>query len=148
MRGPITPVSDASAGTMDLRFRGNDGKSPPRGVTLHAARIGGGAAARADAGCGGEPAFRPVGADLDLVAAALELVDGLLRHAAFDHKQAGLRRARPERAWEMLGMPSRRVDRLLHIHASVDMTHKALRDPLILSVAARRAPGEIRLAPP
>src|SRR5580704_5420507 len=95
---------------------------PPRGVTLHAARIGGGAAARADAGGGGEPAFRPVRADLDLVAAALELVDGLLRHAAFDHEEAWMRGARPERAREMLGMPGRCVDRFLHIHAGVDMT--------------------------
>src|SRR5580704_15942484 len=131
---------------MDSRFRGNDGGSPPRRVTLHAARIGGGAAAWADAGGGGEAAFRPVGADLDLVAAALEFVDGLFRHAAFDHQEAGMRGARPERAREMLGMPSRRVDRLLHIHARVDMTQKELRDPLILAVAAGRAPGEVWLA--
>src|SRR4029077_20868536 len=96
--------------------------SPPRGVTLHAARIGGGAAAAADAGRRRETAFRPVGADLDLVAAALELVDGLWRHAAFDHQEAGMRGARPERAREMLGMPGRRVDRFLQIHAGVDMT--------------------------
>src|SRR5580704_18218609 len=114
---------------------------PPRGVPLHAARIGGGAAARADARCRGEAAFRPVRADLDLVAAALELGDGLLRHAAFDHQQAGLCRAWPERAREMLGMPGRRVDRLLQIHAGMNVAEKELRDPLILPIAARRAPG-------
>src|SRR5580692_8602588 len=131
---------------MDSRFRGNDGELPPRGVTLHAARIGGGAAAWADAGGGGEPAFRPIRANFDLVAAPLELVDGLFRHAAFDHKEARMRGARPERARKMFGMPGRRVDRFLRIHAGMDMTQKELRDPLILAVAAGRAPGEVRLA--
>src|SRR5579862_272103 len=122
--GPITPLLVTRAVIMDSRFRRNDGALPPRGVTLHAACIGGGAAARADAGRRGEAAFRPVGADFDLVAAALELVDGLLRHAALDHEEAGLRGARPERAREMLGVPGRRVDRLLHVHAGVNMTQK------------------------
>ena len=45
------------------------------GVALHAARIGGGAAALADARGGGEAALRPVGADLDHMAAARQLVD-------------------------------------------------------------------------
>jgi hypothetical protein len=45
-----------------------------RRVALHAARIGGGAAAAAVARGGGEAAFRPVGADLDDVAAALQLL--------------------------------------------------------------------------
>jgi len=52
-------------------MRGDDEKSPPRGVTLHAARIGAAAAARADTRSGRQPAFRPVGTDLDLVAAPL-----------------------------------------------------------------------------
>src|ERR1700745_926263 len=53
------------------------------GVALHAARMGGGAAARADLGCGGEAAFRPVGTGLDDVAAARQLVDGCLGYAVF-----------------------------------------------------------------
>ena len=66
---------------MDCRrviARGRDLKSraslalASRRVTLHAARIGGGAAAAADFRGGGEAAFRPVGAGLDDVAAALQ----------------------------------------------------------------------------
>src|ERR1700722_11377853 len=76
-RGPITPVLIARTVIIDSRLRGNDRELSPRGVTLHAARIGGGAAARADAGRSRQAAFRPVRADLDLVAAPLELVDGL-----------------------------------------------------------------------
>src|ERR1700722_2377121 len=121
------------------------GGSPPRRVTLHPARIGGGAAAVAVAGGGGEAALGPVGFNLDPVAAALELLDGRGRQAALDHQHAGPRLARPERRREMLGMPGRRVDRLLQVHAGVNVAQKELRDPLILPIAARRAPGEIRL---
>src|ERR1700756_2191032 len=46
----------------------------------------------------------------------------------------------------MLGMPGRRVNRFLQVQPGVDVAQKELRDPLILLVAARRAPGEIRLA--
>src|SRR5579871_314412 len=61
----------------------------PRGVALHAARVGGGAAAAADAGGGGQAAFRPGRSGLDGVAAALELVAGRGGHAAFHHQHAG-----------------------------------------------------------
>ena len=43
----------------------------------------------------------------------------------------------------MLGVPGRGVDRLLQIHAGVDVAQEKLRDPLVLLVAAGRAPGEI-----
>ena len=46
----------------------------------------------------------------------------------------------------MLGVPGRRVDRLLQIHAGVHVAQEELRDPLVLLVAAGRAPGEIGLA--
>ena len=46
----------------------------------------------------------------------------------------------------MLGVPGRRVDRLLQVHAGMDVAQEELRDPLVLLVAAGRAPGEIRLA--
>src|SRR5215468_10635464 len=114
---------------LDSRFRGNERdqrNSPSRSVTLHAARIGGGAAARSDPRRRGEPAFRPIRSRLDTV--------------------AGARGARPERAREMFGMPGRRVDRLLQVHAAMHVTQEHLRDPLILTIAAWRAPGEIRLA--
>src|SRR5215468_5773944 len=85
------------------------------GVALHAARIGGGAAAGADFRGRGEAAFRPVGAGLDDMPAPRQLVDGRLRHTVFDHEHAGPRGARPERDREMLGMPSRRIDCFLQI---------------------------------
>src|SRR5262249_37608595 len=47
---------------------------------------------------------------------------------------------------EMLGVPGRRVNRLLQVHAGMDMAQEELRAPLVLLVAARRTPGEIRLA--
>src|SRR5690242_2108048 len=46
----------------------------------------------------------------------------------------------------MLGVPGRRVDRLLHVHAAMHVAQKELRGPLILLVAAGRTPGEIGLA--
>src|SRR5206468_11024040 len=50
-------------------------------VTLHAPRIGGGAAAAANLGGCSQAAFRPVGADLDDMAAAPQRIHGRLRHA-------------------------------------------------------------------
>src|SRR4029077_15969974 len=84
-------------------------------VALHAARIGRGAPAGTDFRSSREPALRPVGTDLDNMSAALELFDARARHTAFDHQHAGSRGARPERDREVLGMPRRRVDRLLKI---------------------------------
>ena len=43
--------------------------------------------------------------------------DGLARQPALDHQHARARGARPERDREMLGVPGRRVDRLLQVHA-------------------------------
>src|SRR5690242_5302538 len=85
------------------------------GVALHAARIGGGAAAWADFRSSGEAAFRPVGAGLDDMAAPRQLIDGRLRHAVLDHEHTGPRRARPERDREMFGVPRGRVNRLLQV---------------------------------
>src|SRR5262245_8880081 len=85
------------------------------GVALHAPGIGGGAAALADAGGGGEAAFRPVGAGFDHMAAAGQFVARSLGHAVLDHEHAWARGARPERDREMLGVPGRRVDRLLQV---------------------------------
>src|SRR5882724_5589328 len=116
------------------------------GVALHAPRIGGGAAAPANLGGGGEAAFRPVGTGLDDMAAPRQLVDGRLWHTVFDHEHAGARGARPERDREVLAVPGRRVDRFLQVLFRVDMAQEELRDPLIQLVAARRTPGQIRLA--
>ena len=67
-------------------------------------------------------------------------------HAALDDQHAGPRGARPERNREMLGMPGRRVDRFLQVHTGVDVAQEELRRPLVLLVAAGRAPGEIGFA--
>src|SRR5882757_4592431 len=115
-------------------------------VALHAAGIGGGAAAAAEFRGGGKAAFRPVGADFHLMAPRAQLLHGGLRHARFDHHDAGTGLARPERRREMLRMPGRCVDRLLQIHFCVDVPQEKLGNPLILLVAAGRTPGEIRLA--
>src|SRR6266516_6748648 len=115
-------------------------------VTLHAPRIGGGTAARAYLGGRRQPAFRPVGAGLHDMAAPVELIDGCFRHAVLDHEHAGPRGAGPERDREMFGMPGRRVDRLLQIQFGVDVQQKELRGPLILLVAAGRAPGHVGFA--
>src|SRR5882757_3621926 len=118
----------------------------PGRVALHAARIGGGAAALAVLRRRGEAAFRPFRFDLDDVAALGQFVAGFLRDAPLDLQHARPRGARPERDREMLGVPGRRVDRLLQVHAGVDVAQEELRGPLVLLVAAGRPPGQIRLA--
>src|SRR5262249_52155247 len=114
---------------------GEAGDSPPGGVALHAARIGGGTTAATLACSRGQAALRPVGLDLDDVAAAAQLFNGVGRQPALDQEHAGTRFARPERTCEMLGVPGRGVDRLLQVHATMDMTQEELGDPLVLLVA-------------
>src|SRR5262245_52188801 len=101
-----------------------DVRLAPRGVALHATRVRRGTTAAAIARGGGEPALRPSRAELDDVAAAGELVAGRGRHAALDHQHAGARGARPERDREMLGVPGRRVDRLLQVEVGVDVAQE------------------------
>src|SRR3954453_2527443 len=119
---------------------------PSGRVALHAAWIGSGAATAADLGCSREPALRPVGPDLNEMTAALERIAGPLRHAIFDHQHPGARGARPERDWEVLGMPCGRVNRFLQIHPGVNVPQEKLRGPLILLISARRTPCKVRLA--
>src|ERR1700686_3044583 len=69
---------------------------PSGRVALHAAGIGGGAPPAPDPRGGGEAAFRPVGAGLHDVTAALQVIDARLRHAVFDHQHAGPPRGRAE----------------------------------------------------
>jgi methyl-accepting chemotaxis protein len=85
------------------------------GITLHAARVGGGAAFGPVARRRGEPAFRPVGPDLDDVSAPFQFGRGVFGNAAFEHQDAGTRLARPERRRKMLGMPGWGVDSFLQI---------------------------------
>src|SRR3984957_14345074 len=115
-------------------------------VALHAPGIGGGGGAAANFGGGGEAALRPGRSGLDDMPAFRKIIDGRLRHAVLDHQHAGPRGARPERDREMLGMPRRRVDRLLQVQFGVNVPQKELRGPLILLVAAGRSPRQIRLA--
>src|SRR5215470_15295624 len=149
---PLAPVTSRRSPGFDssIEFAGafinRPERSPAGGVALHAAGIGGGAAAAALTSGGGETSLAPVGVDLDDVAAAFELLRRRRRQAALDHQHARPRGARPERDREMLGVPGGGVDRLLQIHAGVDVAHEQLRRPLILLVAAGRAPGEIRLS--
>src|SRR5262245_28912144 len=122
---------------------------PPRGVALHAARVGGGLAAHPVLGGGGEAAFRPVGANLHLVAAALQLLHGRCGQAAFYHQHAGAGGARPERQREVLDVPGRRVDGLLQVHlgggaAEAGVAKEELAAPLVLLVAAWGAPAHVR----
>src|SRR6266576_971945 len=120
--------------------------SPGFGSAICCSTASDAAAATALARGGGEASLAPIGVDLDDVAAALQFLDRRARQPALDHQYAGPRRARPERDREMLRVPSRSVDRLLQIHAGMNMTHEQLGGPLILLVAAGRTPGEIRLA--
>src|SRR5580704_15901963 len=78
------PVPNGERCDGDTKERGLN--LPPRRVALHAARIGGGAAAAAFARGRGEPAFRPGGADLDRVATPLQLLARIGGHPAFDHE--------------------------------------------------------------
>jgi hypothetical protein len=57
--------------------------STPGGVALHAASICGGFASSPVLRGGAQATLRPVGADLDLVAATLELLDRALRQPCF-----------------------------------------------------------------
>src|SRR5438105_10744725 len=75
----------ARPGGLGPRLRGDD-TSPPRGVPLHAAGVGGGFAADAVLGGGAEAALGPVGADFHFVSAPLQLLDGGLGQAAFHHQ--------------------------------------------------------------
>src|SRR5215216_2435891 len=77
------PVA-ASRAMMDHVIDGSlSGHLAAGSVALHAARIGGGAAAPAGTGGRGEPTFRPVGTDLDDVAASAQLIERRLRKPSF-----------------------------------------------------------------
>ena len=80
-------------------------RSPPGGVALHPARIGGGAAATALARGGGEAPLAPIGVNLDDMTAAPQFLHRRLRQPALHHQDARPRGARPERDREMLGVP-------------------------------------------
>src|SRR5438477_3919004 len=120
--------------------------SPSRGVALHAARIGARLAPWILAAGGGQATFGPVVVHLDLMAALTQFLDRFLGDPALQHQHARAGGARPERGGEVLGVPRRRVDRLLQVHVAMDMAQEHLRDPLFLLVAAGRAPDHVRLA--
>src|SRR4051794_17328729 len=46
----------------------------------------------------------------------------------------------------MLGMPRRRVDGFLQVHAGMNVAQEELRGPLVLLIAAGRSPRQIWLA--
>src|SRR5262249_55609096 len=125
--------------------------SPDR-VALHAARVGGGLEyARISVGldrAGRQPALGPRLADLDPMAAPLERLYGCGRDAGLDRDGAEPRLARPERAWEMIDVERRGVDRLLQVHAVVGVMEEQQERPLLLLVAARRAERQVGRAVP
>ena len=94
--------------------------------------------------CCRQTPLAPVAADLDDVAAPLKLLDRGLGQAPLDDHTPGLRRARPEGAREMLDVPRRRVDRFLQIETGMNVAQEKLAAPLVLLVAAGRAPASGR----
>src|SRR5262245_41119007 len=87
------------------------------------------------------------------MAAPFHLLHGGRREAAFNNQDAGTRGARPERKREMLDVPSRRVDGLLQVHlrgraGEPGVAQEQLAVPLVLLVAAGRAPAHVRDAVP
>src|SRR6202011_6221649 len=92
--------------------------SPPGSISLHSAWVRRGTPLAALTRGGGEPAFTPVGVDLDEVTSALELLHRRLGKPGFDDKGTGAGSARPERDREVLGMPSGSINGLLQVHSA------------------------------
>ena len=83
---------------------------------------------------------------LDRVAARRQLAQHRVVETTLHHQLARPRRARPEAARPVLGMKSRRVDRLLDGHAVMHHAQEKDQRPLVLLLAARRAERHPRLA--
>src|SRR5581483_10660359 len=128
-----SPATDSSEAVIALLL------SPDR-VALHAARIGPGLQHDAFrglfAGAGGQAAARPGLADADAVAARRQLAPRRFRHPPFEGQRAGGGGARVERARRVAVVELRAVDRLLQIHAVMDVVQEELGRPLVLAVAA------------
>jgi hypothetical protein len=88
---------------------------------LHTAGIGRGLEQIMVSRGGNEAPFRPIGSDLDVMAASAKFVDSRCGNAALDDENAGTRGAGPEGRRKMLGMPGRCVNRFLQVHAGMDM---------------------------
>src|SRR5215831_20869131 len=134
MIAALTEAPPVDSPQEQVAARSLNRKSPPKpgsaadGVALHAAGVGGGfedpARRRFLAGAAGEAAFGPRLADAQAVAAPHQFVLGGFREAAFEGEEAGLRRARVERARHVLGVEGGAVDRLLQVHAVVDVVQE------------------------
>src|SRR5262245_2787555 len=89
-------------------------------VALHAARVGAGLEDAALRGlltrAGGEPSARPFLTDMHTMPTRGEFPLGGLRHTPFDREMTRVSRARIERAWRVLGVEFRTVDRFLQVH--------------------------------
>ena len=70
---------------------------------------------------GADLAVRPIAGHLDVVAKALKLLTDVQRQPPLHYQPLRVGAVRVERAWEVLGVERRRVDRLLEIHPEVDM---------------------------
>src|SRR5690242_627631 len=117
----------AKTGGGDPVNRASGRKPPlaPDGVALHAAWVGGGfedpAFGGVVAGAAREAALGPRVADPQAVAAPRQFGVRCFRKPALERQEAGLRGARVERTRHVLGVEGRAVDRLLQVHAVVDM---------------------------
>src|SRR3569832_2971762 len=126
LRWPYIAIAVAGSPNIGARPMGCKCPSAAGGVVHGISRIGGGAAAGANTTGGGHAALGPAAHDFDLVTAAGEFVPGGLGHPTFDHERPQSGAARPEARDQVVGVPGRRVDRLLQVHTAVDATEQEL----------------------
>lgn len=113
-------------------------------VRLHSSRVRRGSQPAVRTRSRRQSAFRPILSDFDDMTTRAQVLDRLIGNATFKNKHAGARETWPERGREMFSMPGGGVDRLLQIMPGMNMAKQKLRRPLILLVATRRSPGEVR----
>src|SRR5947199_1768405 len=111
-------------------------------VPLHSARVRRAAQLPACVLDGRHAAQRPVGRHFDLVASLAQARDDVLAEAAFELERAQLEAAWVERRDQVVGAELGCVDRLLQVEATLEMAEEDVQCPLVLVVAARRAPRE------
>ena len=87
----------------------------------------------------------PVSDPPHYVAAGLQVGRDRLRYPALGDHVAGVRLLREEGRREVARPHGRRVERLLHVHAELDVVQEELQRHLLLAVAARRAEDHVRL---
>src|SRR4051812_1022067 len=128
-------------------YAGRRRRSAPGGVALHAARVRAGAQhAVAVAAHRAQATDRPGLVAEHVVAAAAQAVDRLGAGGLLDGQPARLGAARVEGAGEVRRRERGCLDRLLQVEPEVGVREQELQRPLVLPVAAGRAPREVRLS--